>query len=190
MLKSILALSLLLSVPMSGYAQQQGWYWSIKPPSGVGPAAEIGPYTDQAIGGQLYTGKAMCADMLGSAQNAHGFSCHQGWTAAGCAPLKNKDGTLVLGFGYPIDYGPVPPNPMLVSDQCYQAPIVGPVVTQPVWVVPFFHADGSVSVEKCSSLPKIVKLHRLNPKNKIGHYHNGQCPGAPCITSNVSTACN
>lgn len=185
----LIAVLLLLAVPMSGNAQQQGYCWSIKPPGGVGPDAVIGPYVDQVIGGKLYTGQAMGRDMLGSAQNAHGWSCHLGWTAAGCAPLKNKNGVLVLGFGYPVDY-PNPPNPKLVSDDVYQCPVTAPVPASPVWVLPFFHADGSVSVEKCSDLPKIIKLHKLNPKNRIGHYANLKCPGAPCITSNVSTACN
>ena len=186
-MKIILALLAILAVPMSGYAAPLGWYWSIKAPNGSAPAV-FGPYTDQTIGGQSYTGLEMCRDMLGSAQNAHGWSCHLGWTQAGCAIVKDAKGAQVLGFGYPIDYGPIPPNPKLVSDDCYQAPIAGGLV--PGWYLPFFHADGSVTAEKCSSLGHIIQLHKLNPKNKIGHYTNLKCPNAPCITSNVSTACN
>lgn len=181
----LIAILLLLAAPMSGNAQQQGWYWSIRPPGFVGGPAEIGPYTDKTIKGVPYSGLAMCRDMLGSAQNAHGFSCHLGWTAAGCAIVKDAKGVPILGFGYPLGYVGTPD---LVSSDCYQAPIAGGL--EPGWYLPWFTADGAVTVKKCAALPALIRLHKANPKNKIGHYTNLKCPGAPCITSNVSTACN
>lgn len=177
----LIAILLLLAVPMSGNAQQQGWYWSIKPPSGGGPVAAIGPYTDQTIKGVSYSGLAMCRDMLGSAQNAHPWACH----ITGPNPPANCKPLPQLGYGYPLGYVGTPD---LVSSDCYQAPIAGGLA--PGWYFPFFKADGSVEVKKCSDLKIAIAAHKLNPKNKIGHYANAKCPGAPCITSNVSTACN
>lgn len=177
----LIAILLLLAVPMSGNAQQQGWYWSIKPPGGVGPAAAIGPYTDQTIKGVPYSGLAMCRDMLGSAQNAHPWACH----ITGPNPPANCKPLAQLGYGYPLDYAG---GAALVSSDCYQAPIAGGLV--PGWYLPWFTVDGAVTVKKCTALPALIKLHKANPKNRIGHYTNLKCPGAPCITSNVSTACN
>lgn len=178
---------LLFVFPLTANAQVKGYCWSIKSPNGTSPDAVIGPYVDRTVNGTLYTGQAQGRDMLGSAQNAHGWSCHLGWTAAGCAIIKNKDGTNVLGFGYPIDYSN-PPVPKLVSDDVFAC--TGQAFKDPNFVFPLFKADGSVVVKQCSQLGQAIALHKLNPKNKIGHYFNTKCPGAPCFTSNVSTACN
>lgn len=182
-----IGLLVFLLIPMSGYAQQpggdplvfiqasvpQGWYWSIKAPNGTAPAV-IGPYMKLVA----------CRDMLGSAQRAHPFACH----ITGPNPPANCRDLPKLGFGYPTGYGPVPPNTMLPSSDCYQAPIAGGLT--PGWYFPHFTPDGGVKVEKCSDLKKVIALRKKNKRNRIGYYFNRKCPGAPCITSNVSTACN
>lgn len=157
----------------------QGWYWSIKPPGFVGPPAEFGPYRSLAA----------CRDTLGSAQNAHPFACHITGPnpPANCRILK-KNNKAILGFGYPTAYGPIPPGRVLPSLDCYEAPVAGGLA--PGWYFPHFTPDGGVKVEKCSNLKKVIALRKKNKYHRIGYYFNRKCPGAPCITSNVSTACN
>lgn len=176
-MRTLAVLLFVIGIPISGFCQTaspQGWYWSIKAPNGTGAPAALGPYRTLA----------MCRDMLGSAQRAHPFACH----ITGPNPPANCRDLPKLGFGYPTGYGQVPPNPMLPSSDCYQAPVADGLA--PGWYFPHFTPDGGVVVEKCQDLKKVIALRKKNKKNRIGYYFNRKCPGAPCITSNVSTACN
>jgi hypothetical protein len=150
------------------------WFWTATPPASGASPIYIGPY-ETLLG---------CRDMLGSAWYSHPFACH----LTGPNPPSNCRVTG-NGFAYPKDYPhPVPSDMYIPSLDCVKSS--DPTLRLKLgWYFLYYTVNGG-GVASCKEYKQYKELSKITPGMELGFYRNLACPGAPCFSVGVDTACN
>ena len=166
------------TAPTSGppLPSREGWYFTVTPPTGDGPAFNVGPWPTQG----------QCQDTLGSAIYHHPLACH----ITGPHPPVNCR-ILGNGFAYPEAW-PFPPVQQIVSPQgCFSAPR-DKAMDLPAGNYFLFYGPGSSQAMREGGgryKAAQAKAH-ADPRYQIGYYANAKCPGAPFFAVGADNACN
>ncbi len=174
------AFGLGLLLVLSAITAHAGWYGGV---SFEGQTLSIGPYPN----------RSWCSDMWGSAEWEHPWSCHLDG-----GPECND--ILGNGFLFPEGY-PFPwnrhPHLYIEAIDCTWQKVKGNPFNATGWGFVYYSLMNgpefihTTSASKCASLYRIYAgKAKLTPGDEIGHYRNSRCPGAPCWTANIDTACN
>jgi hypothetical protein len=151
------------------------WFFPIQPPPGDGEVFYVGPYETQA----------QCQDTFGSAIFSHPIKCHETGLPADCVNTGN-------GFAYPASWPyPVPaPLTLTRSQLCVKQPVTALNNRSGLFFL-FYGPNGASGVKACSAYAADRALaDKAGSKYLIGNYANMQCPGAPCFTIPVDSACD
>ncbi|MBE3604119.1 hypothetical protein IMX07_10840 [bacterium] len=164
------------AAPLTTLAPER-WYWGAYSPDRT-KEIWVGPY------GSL----ANCRDMLGSATYAHPFACH----VDGPNPPSNCR-IIGNGFAYPAHWGfPVPADRMMVSYDCVKLPRAGANARRWGWYFLSGANSSDVELKMCvdGNYRKALKAARAKGSTAwIAHYSDWRCPGWPCFSVGVDTAC-
>lgn len=154
----------------------EAWYWGAYSPDRT-KRIWVGPY------GSLLG----CRDMLGSATYAHPYACH----VAGPHPPSNCK-IIGNGFAYPAHWGfPVPADRMMVSHDCTRLPR-GPYTNRRGWYFLSGTAPSDVQLQACRAghYRRARKASAIAGSDAwIARYSDLACPGAPCFSVGIDTAC-
>lgn len=154
--------------------RREYWYWTATPPANGASPIFIGPY------GTLMG----CRDMLGSALYSHPFACH----LTGPHPPANCRITG-NGFAYPKNYPyPVPSDMYIPSVDCIESDDPS-LRLRRGWYFLYYTVNGG-GVAVCREYRKYRELAEMTPGMEVGNYSEMHCPGAPCFSVGMDTACN
>jgi hypothetical protein len=151
------------------------WFFPIQPPRGDGEVFYVGPYENQE----------KCQDTFGSAIFSHPIKCHETGLPADCANIGN-------GFAYPANWPyPVPAALTLTPSQlCVKLPDTALNNRSGLFFL-FYGPNGASGVKACGEYAADRALaDKAGSGYLIGNYANMQCPGAPCFTIPVDSACD
>lgn len=154
--------------------QRQYWYWPVTPPAAGAETIYVGPYPNRWD----------CQDMFGSAIYAHPWACHLGLKPASiaCRIIGN-------GFAYPADYPfPAPPGEYIISQDCVEND--DPALRlKRGWYFLYYTVNGG-GVAACKDYARFKELSTITPGMDLGDYRDQRCPGAPCFSVGMDSACN